>query len=97
MNLQDSKANCPECVGALRGRYYEFALDKFEGRYWNSSGYGCAVVASIGIEGAWAAYIGGAPGQREEEDLDFVARRGAKLSEKDARHFFPEIELPYRN
>jgi len=80
----------------LRGKYYEFAPDKFEGRYFNTNGYGCAVVASIGHGGDWAAYIGGCPGHREEEDLDFVARFGAKLSEHDARHFFPEIDLPYR-
>ena len=81
----------------LRELYYEFAPDKFEGRYWNRNGYGCAVVASIGVEGAWAAYIGGCPPQDENEGLAFVAAHGAKLSEGDARHFFPGLaELPYR-
>ena len=28
--------------------YYEFMLDKYEGRYWNVNGYGCAVVALYG-------------------------------------------------
>jgi len=84
-------------VVTLRGQCHEFQPNKFEGRYWNSSGFGCAVVASIGREGAWAAYIGGCAGQREEEDLEFVAAYGCKLSEGDARHFFPQlIELPYR-
>ena len=81
----------------LRGQFHEFAVDKYEARYWNSNGYGCAVVASIGVEGAWSAYIGGCPPESEEEGLDFVARHGAKLSEDDARHFFPNLDLPYRN
>ncbi len=84
----------PENFG---NHYFEFAPDKYEGHYWNSNGYACAIVASVGAEGAWSAYIGGAAPEREEEALDFVARHGAKLSEGDARHFFPEIKLPYRN
>lgn len=76
--------------------YHQFALDKYEGRYWNASGYATAVVASVGQEGAWSAYIGGGPPEREEDCLEFVVSYGAKLSEADARHFFPEIDLPYR-
>ena len=76
--------------------YHQFEPHKYEGRYWNSNGYACAVVASVGVEGEWAAYIGGADPQREEEALHSVAEGGAKLSEADARHFFPEIDLPYR-
>lgn len=76
--------------------YHEFQLDKYEGRYWNANGFACAVVASIGQEGKWSAYIGGADPQSEEEALDFVARHGVKLEEEDARHFFPAIDLPYR-
>jgi len=76
--------------------YYMFAQDKYEARYWNANGYACAVVASVGVEGEWSAYIGGADPQREEEALDFVSRCGVKLSEADARHFFPKITLPYR-
>ena len=76
--------------------YYEFEPNKYEGRYWNSNGYACAIVASVGVEGAWSAYIGGADPRSEEEGLAFVARGGAKLSEEDARHFFPDIKLPYR-
>ena len=81
----------------LRGIKHEFAPDKYEGRYWNSNGYAVAVVASIGVEGAWAAYIGGADPASEEDALSWVAARGVKLSEKDARHFFPDLDLPYRD
>ncbi len=80
----------------LQGIKYEFAPNKYEGRYWNSNGYGCAVIASIGAEGAWAAYIGGCPPESEEEGLQFIAKWGAKLTEDDARHFFPDLDLPYR-
>lgn len=82
---------------SLQGTHYEFAPNKFEGRYWNVNGFGCAVVASIGAEGAWAAYIGGCPPEDEDEGLKFVASKGAKLPEQDARHFFPQLhDLPYR-
>lgn len=67
-----------------------------EGRYWNSNGKGISVVASIteGID--WAAYIGADNGWSEEECCEWTADYGSKLSESDARHFFPDIELPYR-
>lgn len=77
--------------------YYEFEPDKYEGRYWNVNGLSVAIVASIGIEGAWAAYIGAADVQTEDAALAVVAANGAKLTERDARHFFPEIDLPYRD
>ena len=80
----------------LRGRFYEFAPNHYEARYWNSNGYGCAVVASITEGINWAAYIGGADPTSEEEALIFVAERGAKLREEDARYFFPGVDLPYR-
>ncbi len=79
---------------------------RIEGRYWNPSdetqSLNICVVASItkkpnGEYNDWAAYIGAAPGYHsEEEALKVVARLGAKLSEKDARYFFPGIEAPYR-
>ena len=81
----------------LRGEYHEFALDKYEGRYWNSNGYAVGVVASIGTGDDWSAYIGGAAPESEQEGLLFIALHGSKLSEQDARYFFPELELPYRN
>ena len=77
--------------------YYQWSPDKYEGRYWNINGLGVAIIASVGVEGAWSAYIGASTPMREEETLAQVLYEGAKLSEKDARHFFPEIDLPYRN
>ena len=68
-----------------------------EGRYYNANYYATAIVAVIteGID--WAAYIGGAlPGITEKDAVEFVAEKGCKLLEKDARYFFPEITLPYR-
>ncbi len=86
--------------------YYIFYEDdhkrQLEGRYWNPSVeiYGnlnICVIASITKDVDWAAYIGAAPGVHYEEGaLKVVAGSGAKLAEKDARHFFPDIELPYR-
>jgi hypothetical protein len=76
--------------------YYQFAPNKYEGRYWNANGYATAVVASVAPEGAWAAYIGGGPPEREEDCLAFVAKWGCKLDEATARYFFPDIDLPYR-
>lgn len=72
-----------------------------EGRFWNQGGKQLAIVAiitSIKGLGDWAAYIGtDAPDSYREEDTCLtVADHGCKLSEKDAKHFFPDIELPYR-
>ena len=76
-----------------------------EARYWNSNGHGIAIVASISIwgkdsegteRGDWAAYIGADNGQSEEACIISTKEEGDKLSEPDARHFFPDIELPYR-
>jgi len=83
---------------------------QLEGRYWNPStddelnprSLNICVVASItkkpsGEMFDWAAYIGAAPGVHHEgEALKATARYGAKLSEKDARYFFPDIDAPYR-
>ena len=73
-----------------------------EGRFWNQGGKQLAIVAiitSINEWGDWAAYIGtDAPDSyREQATCEYVAEQGCKLSEQDARHFFPEIKLPYRN
>ena len=79
---------------------------QLEGRYWNPSdndehnplSLNICIVASITKEIDWSAYIGGAPrAHTEAEALKVVAEYGAKLSEKDARYFFPDIELPYRH
>jgi len=68
-----------------------------EGRYYNANYYATAIVAVITEGVDWAAYIGGAPADLpERETVEFVAARGCKLSKNDAKHFFPEITLPYR-
>jgi len=66
-------------------------------RYWNSCGAGIAIVARVteGID--WAAYIGADDGQSEMMCVARTADEGGKLSEVDARHFFPDIELSYRH
>ncbi len=68
-----------------------------EARFWYCDGNQIAIVASItkGID--WAAYIGAENiSGKEEETLDYCLKYGCKLSEQDARHFFPDIKLPYR-
>ena len=76
-------------------------------RYWNANSYQVAIVAvenhwdgiEDSINGDWAAYIGGTHDkQHEEETVEFVARYGCKLSEQEARFFFPQIpkEFSYR-
>lgn len=72
-----------------------------EGRFWNQGGKQLAVVAivtELNGHGDWAAYIGtDAPDSyTEKATLLYVADHGCKLSDKDAKHFFPEINLPYR-
>ncbi len=84
------------CFKTIRGKKY------LEGRFWNQGGKQLAIVAittQVGDFGDWAAYIGtDAPDSfREEDTLLAVADHGCKLSEGDARHFFPDIKLPYRN
>ena len=76
--------------------YYKFAPNKYEGRYFCSNGYSCAIVALVTPEIDWAAYIGGSNSDREQLALEDVAAWGSKLSEEDARHFFSDIDLPYR-
>ncbi len=70
-----------------------------EGRFWNHEGKQLAIVACITKGVNWAAYIGtDAPDSyREDTTLKYVAEYGCKLIEKDARHFFPEVHLPYRS
>ena len=68
-----------------------------EGRYWNTNGKGITIVAVIteGID--WAAYIGADEGWEEQACIKWASDYGAKLSERDAMYFFPDIKLPYRN
>ncbi len=68
---------------------------RLEGRYWGNNNI--CITASITRDIDWSAYIGAAPSvQTEDEALNIVADTGTKLSELDARYFFPNIELPYR-
>lgn len=72
-----------------------------EGRYWNVNGSGMAIIASVTYAHDepfdWSAYIGATPSScKEEETIEFVWKYGAKLSEKDARHFFKLGDIPYR-
>ena len=71
--------------------------EALEGRYFCANGFSLAIVAGITKSIDWAAYIGADQSNTEEETLFFVLIRGCKLSEEDARHFFPDIELPYRS
>ena len=70
--------------------------EKIEGRFWNCQGKQIAIVAVVtkGID--WAAYIGADNSHSEDDTLAYAARYGSKLSASDAKHFYPEIELPYR-
>jgi hypothetical protein len=55
------------------------------------------VVAVAGAVGDWAAYIGGMGyGAADEEKEKGVYQHGAKLTEEQARGFFPGIDLVYR-
>lgn len=67
-----------------------------EGRYWNCQGIGIAIVASITKEVDWAVYIGADTSRSEKDTLVYTVDYGSKLNEADARHFFPDIKLPYR-
>ena len=67
-----------------------------EARYWNN-GFGICIAASITEGVDWAAYIGADDGYSEESCKDNTLLNGAKLSKEDAKYFFPNIDLPYRN
>jgi hypothetical protein len=68
-------------------------------RYYNANHYAAAIVAvmttdKLGDIIDWTAYLGGTAGdKREEEAVRHIAEyTGCKLSEQDARYFFPELE-----
>ena len=68
-----------------------------KGIYWNSNGKGITIVA-VTTEGIdWAAYIGADDGWEEEACIRWAVEYGAKLFSEDAKHFFPDIKLPYRH
>ncbi len=68
-----------------------------QARYYNANEVGISIVASIteGID--WAAYIGGDDGFSEAHCIEWTAQKGVKLQESDARHYFPDMALRYRN
>lgn len=68
-----------------------------EARYWNTGGIAIAIIAVVTENIDWAAYIGANKFVEHEEDaIEWTMRWGAKLSELDARHFFADMDLPYR-
>ena len=82
--------------------YYTFKDNDYqqilEARYWNPQNANICIVAVItkGID--WAAYIGANPSAYTEwEALYWAQDYGAKLSREDAKYFFPDITLPYRD
>jgi len=87
-------------VSAVRWPYYRFFETPgkvgLEGRYWNANYRGICIIAVVTKGVDWGAYIGADDGHREEDCLEWTRERGPKLLEKDARHFFPKIDLPYR-
>ena len=66
------------------------------GRYWNANGKGMCIMAAVTSGIDWAAYIGTDDGWNEEHCMKWAEEYGAKLSSEDAKHFFPDIALPYR-
>lgn len=67
------------------------------GRYYNANGFAVGIVAVVTKGVDWAAYIGSTNTYMDEsQTMDWIAMYGCKLSEYDARHFFPELKLPYR-
>lgn len=66
-----------------------------EGRYWNSNGRGICVVAIVNEGIDWTAYVGADDGEDESHCIGWTTNYGIKLSEEDAKHFFPEIATKY--
>jgi len=71
-----------------------------EGRFWNHGNKHIAIVAVISKGVDWSAYIGtDAPDSTTElETLKHVAKYGCKLTTKEAKFFFPDMneKLLYR-
>ncbi len=58
---------------------------------WRSSRTNVGIVA-VQHKYGWCAYIGIALGGTEESDAEGIADWGAKLSENEAKAFFPSLE-----
>jgi hypothetical protein len=68
-----------------------------EGRYYTTMLGTIAIVASIGDHGDWAAYICDCRDDDSiEGSMETAAKYGAKLSEADARYYFPDVKEKYR-
>ena len=65
-------------------------------RYWNANGRGISLVAAVNTGCDWAAYIAADDGESEEDCIKLAVETGSKLSAKDAKYFFPDIEESYR-
>jgi len=67
-------------------------------RYCNNGEASAAIVAVVTECVDWSCYFGVSINVEHERDciLD-VANNGDKMSEADAHHFFPNIDLPYRD
>jgi len=65
------------------------------GRYTNVNGVGIAIVASVTKGVDWAAYIGASADINftEEETIQYTLKYGNKLSEADARYYFPDLYI----
>jgi len=69
-------------------------------RFWTTHTHTITIAAKVGDVGTdWAAYMNAENNFAVGSQNHSVVRAilfGAKLSEKDGRHFFPDINLPYR-
>jgi hypothetical protein len=64
----------------------------FVARYWTGIDGTVAVVAAVNPQLDWAAYVGRVPGTGlASNGVKYVADRGCKLDEKDARHYFGDL------
>lgn len=68
-----------------------------EARYYNCNYKGIAIIAVITKHIDWSAYIGADNGYSEQDCINWTQAYGAKLSEADAKYYFPYITLPYRH
>ena len=53
-------------------------------------------VATLRIEGKWAAYVDAVPGRCHSDEVEDVLRKGCRLQEGIAEALFPQYrDLPY--
>ncbi len=77
----------------------------YEGRYTNCNGYNIVIVASVSVYDSaaiqkvidWAAYIGADTSAKEIYAIQYTLSHGNKLSESDAKYYFPFLaDYTYR-